>query len=108
MSYGDALRKIVKIDDIETLRDIYDVLFSDRTDLLRFLRSSELWKLNQRRNLILHRRSIVDETYIENTGDNLRVGSELAIAPEQLEAIGERCVARFGGWLRDVARIADD
>jgi hypothetical protein len=82
---GDVLHGISKIDDIETLRDIYDVLMPDNAELLKLLTDSELWKLNQRRNLILHRRSVVDKPYLENTGDILPVGSELIITPEQLE-----------------------
>jgi len=82
---GDVFGGLVKIDDVETFRAIYDVLMPSDSELLMLLRGSELWKLNQRRNLILHRRSVVDEMYIRNTGDTLPLGAELFVPPRQLE-----------------------
>jgi len=82
---GDVFGGLVKIDDIETLRAIYEVLMPSNFDLLMLLKGSELWKLNQRRNLILHRRSVVDEMYTRNTGDTLPSGAELIVLPRQLE-----------------------
>jgi hypothetical protein len=82
---GDVLNRLVKIDDIETLRAIYQVLMPDNAELLQLLGEDNLWKLNQRRNLILHRRSVVDEAYVRNTGEGLPLGSELIVSPEQLE-----------------------
>jgi hypothetical protein len=82
---GDVLSRLVKIDDVETLRAIYQVLMPGNAELLSLLTDDNLWKLNQRRNLILHRRSIVDEAYLRNTGDTLPLGTELIISTEQLE-----------------------
>lgn len=82
---GDVFGGLVKIDDIETLRTIYEVLMPSKAELLSLVRCSELWKLNQRRNLILHRRSVIDETYLSNTGDTLPLGAELMISPNQFE-----------------------
>jgi hypothetical protein len=82
---GDVLNRLVKIDDIETLRAIYQVLMPNNAELQDLLADGNLWKLNQRRNLILHRRSMVDETYLKNTGENAPLGTELLISPEELE-----------------------
>jgi hypothetical protein len=82
---GDVLSATMKLDDVETLRAIYGVLMPNNQKLLSVLGDSELWKLNQRRNLILHRRSIVDEMYRRNTGDTLTPGAELNVSPEQFE-----------------------
>jgi len=82
---GDLLSESIKIDDVVTLRTVYEVLFPNSSALLDKLRHEELWKLYQRRNLILHRRGIVDELYLRNTGDDLPVGSELTISPERFE-----------------------
>ncbi len=57
----------------------------NNSKLATVLRDTELWKLNQRRNLILHRRSIVDESYLRNTGDTLTLGEELKVSPNQFE-----------------------
>jgi hypothetical protein len=82
---GDVLAAATKIDDVETLRATYEGLMPNNSKLLTVLRDSELWKLNQRRNLILHRRSIVDELYLRNTGDTLKLGDELKVSPKQFE-----------------------
>jgi hypothetical protein len=82
---GDVLSGLVKIDDVDTMRTVYDVLLPGRQALTAMLRRSELWQLNQRRNLILHRRGIVDALYLKNTGENLTVGDVLIITPEQFE-----------------------
>lgn len=82
---GEVLNQVVKIDDVETLRAIYQVLLADNAELLNSLSDNNLWKLHQRRNLILHRRSIVDKAYLESTGDPLPLGAELIISPVQLE-----------------------
>lgn len=82
---GDVLGELIKIDDVTTLRIVYEVLFPASSALLNNLRQEELWKLYQRRNLILHRRGIIDEMYLKNTGDDLVIGSELTISPEQFE-----------------------
>jgi hypothetical protein len=49
------------------------------------LEQKEMWVLNQRRHLIVHRRGIVDASYIANTGDALALGAELTISPNELE-----------------------
>jgi hypothetical protein len=93
---GTVLANATRIDDVETLRAIYEVLMPNNSQLATFLRDPELWKLNQRRNLILHRRSIVDEFYLRNTGDTLALGEELKVSPNQFEK-DLSLVLRIGG-----------
>jgi hypothetical protein len=81
----NVLAASMKIDDVETMRDVYDVIMPTNEALRGVLRDAELWKLNQRRNLILHRRSIVDDAFLRNTGDSLNLGTELIVTPEQLK-----------------------
>jgi hypothetical protein len=82
---GDMLVGLHKLDDVETIRAIFDVLFPEHAPLRELLQREELWKLFQRRNLILHRRGVVDSRYLKNTGDNLQLESELTVTPDQLE-----------------------
>jgi hypothetical protein len=82
---GDVLTATMKIDDVEAMRSIYDVLMPSNPYLRALLGDAELWKLNQRRNVILHRRSIVDDAYLKNTGDSLILGSELKVTPQQFK-----------------------
>ncbi len=51
------------------------------------LRAPELWLLGQRRHLVAHRCAVVDQSYLEETGDAGQViGRPLAITPEELDA----------------------
>lgn len=98
---GDALTATMKIDDVEAMRSIYDVLMPNNRYLRALLGDAELWKLNQRRNVILHRRSVVDDAYLKNTGDSLTLGSELKVTPAQfrkdLKLVVRIAGAMFGG-----------
>jgi hypothetical protein len=49
------------------------------------LDTPDLYLLNKRRNLIVHRRSIVDIQYKNSTSDSLNVGDELYIKPDDLD-----------------------
>jgi len=74
---GDALNRSCKLDDVDAIRCVFDTLFPDDKELRLQLADERLWKLFQRRNLIVHRRSIVDHAYLDNTGESLSLGSEL-------------------------------
>jgi hypothetical protein len=65
---GEVLIQQKRIDDVGTIRDVYDVLFPSNKELRSVLADSRLWQLAQDRNLIVHRRAIVDVRYVENTG----------------------------------------
>lgn len=82
---GDALNQHCKLDDVETLRCVFDTLFPDDRDLHSKLADEGLWKLFQRRNLIVHRRGIVDQLYLDNTGESLALGSELPITAADVD-----------------------
>jgi hypothetical protein len=49
------------------------------------LSDHELWLLAQRRHLIVHRRGIVDNRYLESTGEKLVPGSQISISPSDIE-----------------------
>jgi hypothetical protein len=82
---GDALNENCKLDDVETIRCVFDVLFPEDEKLRTELTDEALWKLFQRRNLIVHRRSIVDQVYLDNTGDKVALGSELPISQPDVD-----------------------
>ena len=81
---GDVLAEHFKIDDVQAMRDVFDVLLDEPKALRDLLLQDVLWRLFQRRNLILHRRGIVDSLYLSNTGDTLPLGSEIVVTPDQL------------------------
>lgn len=82
---GDILAEHCKIDDVDTLRAVFDVVIPEDDRLREILRQDALWKLYQRRNLILHRRSVVDKAYAEKTGEAGALGTELIVTPHALE-----------------------
>ena len=49
-----------------------------------------MWRLWQRRHLIVHKRGLVDQSYINKTGDALKVGSRLVITGTDIDAIFKR------------------
>lgn len=93
---GNVLVGQRRLDDITVIRAVFRVLFPSE-DVQTLLQDERLWKLNQRRNLIVHRRGIVDRSYLLNTGDTLELGAELAITPpflkESIELIRDIGVA---------------
>jgi len=81
---GDVLSANHRIDDVDTFRAVADVLFKNES-LNRLLQDERLWHLNQKRNLILHRRAVVDDVYIRNTGEALARGVILAVHPRYVD-----------------------
>ncbi len=80
---GVVLSEFVRLDDIRTMKSVFGVLFPNVSILNTALAPRELWILNQRRNLILHRRSVVDSEYISKTEEQVSVGSELIVTPDE-------------------------
>lgn len=67
------------------MKVVYRVIAPSDQELMKALGNRELWILNQRRNLIVHRRAIVDEQYLANTGESLQAGQEIVITPQDLD-----------------------
>ncbi len=82
---GEVLTVNCKLDDIQAIREVFDVIFPNNGKLRSLLLSTDLWVLYQRRNLIVHRRGIVDRAYLANTGEELELGAELFISAGKLE-----------------------
>jgi hypothetical protein len=71
--------------NLPAIRAVYSVLFGSSAELMRRLNQDDLWLLYQRRHLCVHRRGIVDQAYINNTNDDLPLGSPLVIIPQRFE-----------------------
>jgi hypothetical protein len=69
------------------------------------LTSDSLWLLNQQRHLIAHRRGIVDEDYIKNTGAKLSVGEHLYVSPEEFEENASKALSIGKELLKCAASI---
>jgi hypothetical protein len=103
---GSLLLSQRRLDDVPTIRAAFRVLLPMATELHSTLDCKELWLLNQRRNLIVHRRGIIDSAYYRNTGDNVPVGAELRVTPHQIETnlklvinLANQVLAAFAGRL---------
>jgi hypothetical protein len=70
---------------LPTIKAVYAVLFP-YAGLIRTLAHRDLWTLYQRRHLIVHRRGVVDQAYIDATGEAHAVGNHLVVSPEDFEA----------------------
>jgi len=84
-SMGDVLLRQCRMDNLETIRATYDVLFSRDEALHSALCDLQLWRLYKTRNLIVHRAAVVDEMFIKSTGSDMKVGTSLRITSQQLE-----------------------
>jgi len=82
---GTLLAQRADLDDIQTIRDAFGALFPNAVKCNQSLADSRLWHLYQTRNLIVHRRGVVDQRYIENTGTTLPIGSHKWVTPAKIE-----------------------
>lgn len=84
-SFGNILMRYRTVDTIPVMKAVFGVLFPQSGKLREALEQRDLWILNQRRHLIVHRRGVIDADYISKTGDSLALGTELLISPDDLE-----------------------
>lgn len=86
-SMGSLLAQRADLDDIQAIRETYGALFPDAADMARVLGDERLWMLFQKRNLIVHRRGIVDWQYLEKTGAPDAIGTQLVVTPGEIESL---------------------
>ena len=53
----------------------------------KLLADRRLWDLCQKRNLIVHRRGLIDQQYLKSMGDDSPIGAELWITPDEIEEL---------------------
>jgi hypothetical protein len=81
---GDLLVQQHSVDTVSTMKSVFRVIAPSES-LQRALAQRSLWILNQRRHLIVHRRGVVDQAYLDTTGDAMPLGLELRVTPDELE-----------------------
>jgi hypothetical protein len=82
---GTLLAQQQDLSDIYSIKSVYHALFPDRDSLRDSLSDPDLRSLSLRRNLIVHRRGIIDETYASSMKISRCVGDRLALCPDDLE-----------------------
>lgn len=92
---GTVLVEQQDFSDLTTIKAVYTVLFGNNDNLMRALADRELWTLYQRRHLVVHRRGVVDQAYLDATGESVVRGTRLSATPGQFE-IALTTVVRAG------------
>lgn len=82
-SMGSVIFRGKRLDNLGIIRGAMDALFADAD--IRASLGNDLWMLNQRRHLFVHRRGIVDHEYRSRTGDEAPLGSHLSISSGDVE-----------------------
>lgn len=81
-SMGSILEQNIDFSNLSNIREIYKLLFSINSKLVSSLNNKLLWKINQQRHLLVHKKGIVDKKYSESTDDNTPIGEKIVITPE--------------------------
>lgn len=71
--------------DLPFIKSLYSVLYPGNVELTESLSHKELWLLYQRRNLIVHRNAVVDQLYLDNTGEAAAIGQRLVFTSKQFD-----------------------
>lgn len=80
-SMGQVLAAMHDFSNLGKTKDLLGAMFPVAAELRRLLGAREVWLLCQRRHLIVHKRGIVDERYVAESGEVLVVGTRLILRP---------------------------
>jgi hypothetical protein len=80
---GDLLIRQRDASDLLTLKAAVGAIWG-KGDLFKVLESHEIRLLNLQRHLIVHRRGIVDEKYLSQSGDQAQKGEPVVITPASI------------------------
>lgn len=86
---GSYLISKADLSSVLAIRGAYSALFPAAADLQKLLADRRLWSLNHKRNLIVHKRGIVDQQYLASTGDTFAIGDDLWVTPSEMEELLE-------------------
>lgn len=81
-SMGDLIFRGRRLDSLVIIKSIFKAIFNS-SDIQTAV--GNLWLLNQRRNLLVHNRGIVDKEYLKNSGDTSPIGTRLALRSSDIE-----------------------
>ena len=88
-SLGSYLISKADLKSVLAIRGAYGALFPAADELQKLLGDRRLWNLSHKRNLIVHKRGIVDQQYLASTGDTLAIGDDLWVTPSEVEDLLE-------------------
>ncbi|MFZ2406528.1 MAG: hypothetical protein WAW41_15450 [Methylobacter sp.] len=102
-SLGSYLISKADLKSVLAIRSTYGALFPTASELQKLLNNRHLWNLSHKRNLIVHKRGIVDQQYLDATGDKLAIGDILWVAPREVEDLLETTLKIGTEVVRQVA-----
>jgi hypothetical protein len=82
-SMGTVIFREKRLDNLAVIRSVLNALFNDSN--IRAALGDDLWLLNQRRHLFVHRRGLVDQEYLKRTGDTVPPGKRLQVSSADIE-----------------------
>lgn len=82
---GEILIQAHDLGNLPAMKACFTALFPEELTLRACLSDHQLWLLGQRRHLIVHRRGIVDNKYLESSGEKLVLGSQISVSPSDVE-----------------------
>jgi hypothetical protein len=81
---GDVFCDVIRIDALDKIRNICSLVLADAL-VDAALKSEPLWRIFQQRNLIVHRRGLIDTWYLENTADSGTIGAHITFNASYVE-----------------------
>lgn len=81
---GNAFSQQQDFSDLNSMKSVLTSLFPKAEDLVAILSCRQMWVLSQQRHLIVHRRGMVDQQFLDKTGLALPLGARLEIEPSTL------------------------
>lgn len=94
---GSLMVQNYNFSSLRVIISLYRAIFPTANDVHAALKRPELRVLYKRRNLLVHRRGIIDQRYLDETGETGQIGAKLLIRPDELRgmlitvaAIGEK------------------
>jgi hypothetical protein len=82
---GEVILKQHAVDNVPSMKAAYLALFPADQDLRNVLGATGLFVLNQNRNLIVHRRGIVDKEYRSRVKDAPPLGTRLLVLADDIQ-----------------------
>lgn len=82
---GDVLFSDQQLDSLPRMRDVLSALLPNSAQLHAAMAAPSLWLLWQRRHVIVHRRGMVDNQFIVNTGSGSASGSRLSVESDDVD-----------------------
>lgn len=101
-SFGDAIFSYGRIDSLSAIEATLKVLFPENHEIGKKVKSRNLYRLSQDRNLIVHNRGVIDRAYNEKIDKHSIIGNKIHVSGNDLDSY----LNAVGDVAKLLARIA--